>query len=1253
MQQLDGVAKRQIVAGVALCMLAVQMQQVSSLYNGGDPSAMTTFVLVWTAIDAGFLVALKAARVPRLCFSWVATAGLALLALLINVSIAAAVNVWLLPSQLPFSVSDSLSYPMNPSRKHGDVTADTQFDSTHIQGSHMVKVVPPTIAKMNPSASTFCMQSSLTAPLTIPVQIKGTPPYTIDYSLVMLDGAVKTFSNVSVAALPNAAEKRGLAVYPITVKSPGVYKLTGLRDSTGMQGKVIETITEVSLCPDAHWAISNPAKRTIDRCVDDSVDFRVTVKASAGPIQVFYSRKVGSEEVVVRLESDETSTVSSVDSQGVEVDIGNEDDTWFGDSSVESRIRERIRAIQPRTVTLQSTFKPETPGVFFFRLLHLVDSRNNTVIFPSADTASSSSPGNAAASGSHLGNVVRISDRNPDVFVVDSHPHPTIRFANSEAAKIRSPIPGSSASSEVSPNSASVAQLTILFEGDGTAPWNFNVAHAASIHDAEEGRFTREWKYTSDTSKFNLQASLPGVYLLQSVSDLYCGGGVVSPYQTVVHQTFPPTISISAESIEQSCVGTIGALVNVSLTGDAPFWIGYDEVYRGVRTGKTAVINKLRDTLQFKPSLPGTYLYEFQSVGDATYTEGVPIENVSITQIIHPQSEARFTNPQKLTRCIGDSATLPVTLNGSGPWLLTYEIIFENKKERISVDAKVNADGGVGKIDLVTPNFESAGSYVVDLIEITDANGCSWLLETPDVSIEVLAQRPSASFNCPRVISMLEGDSALLPVSLSGRQPFNIKYINKEVPSIVHELKNIHDRETIRVRSPGVFEIIEISDNVCAGVAKPIDCTVKTIPKPKLEIPAKEYTKTDSNNVLVRESVCQGVEDSLEINASGKAPFTVKYAIDTLDAEGKKSHVSIKKEQAAGRVGRIPLMTAEPNTYLYTFTEITDDNYRRPTDTQLKTLVAIKQTVLGRPNAAFVDGLERVFQCLGDNPEDANSAISVRLDGTPPFDLTLELKHENHPREVIRLTNITERIHRFRPPTLSATGRYAIQLVSLRDASGCDRVFEREDESSGISVAVSDVARIASLNPESICVGDVLSYTLQGTPPFTITYEFDGVQQEPVQIVDPLLTLYAAEPGTVSVTLVCNHMNCCTRPSNLVNVIHNLPSAIVDGGKDTEEDIREGDETVIGIDFLGEPPFSFTYARRDLSAVSGSGAKKARSAAAKAEESFTITNIETHHYDITTSQEGLFHVTAVYDKHCGFPRVLQAVGSSNAVLRKK
>jgi nucleoporin POM152 len=328
---------------------------------------------------------------------------------------------------------------------------------------------------------------------------------------------------------------------------------------------------------------------------------------------------------------------------------------------------------------------------------------------------------------------------------------------------------------------------------------------------------------------------------------------------------------------------------------------------------------------------------------------------------------------------------------------------------------------------------------------------------------------------------------------------------------------------------------------------------VKLIPRPELEIPSKEYTEI-ADTKLIRRPVCEGTDDVMDVLMTGKAPFTLRYTVDRVTDSNKVERISSAEEQVRGKLGRVQLATKDSGRYTYTFSSIDDDNYKTAGYTQ-KPIYTLQHTVLKRPNAVFVDGRERVFQCIGDNMEDS---IQIALQGAPPFDLILEMKHDSHPREIIRLTNITEKNYKFKPPTLSTTGRYKIQLVSLQDATGCEKSFDRDLKDTSISVQVSDVARIASLNSDSVCVGDFLSYTLQGTPPFTVTYMFNGVIQEKLQVMDPLLSLYAAEAGTVTITSVCNQMQCCTKPSNLAHTVHQLPSAIVDGGYDLVEDIREG-----------------------------------------------------------------------------------------------
>lgn len=62
-----------------------------------------------------------------------------------------------------------------------------------------------------------------------------------------------------------------------------------------------------------------------------------------------------------------------------------------------------------------------------------------------------------------------------------------------------------------------------------------------------------------------------------------------------------------------------------------------------------------------------------------------------------------------------------------------------------------------------------------------------------------------------------------------------------------------------------------------------------------------------------------------------------------------------------------------------------------------------------------------------------------------------------------------------------------------------------------------------------MCVGDILSYNMQGTPPFTVGYDLNGVSQPDVEVLDPLLSFWAGIPGNVTITKVCNAMQCCDR----------------------------------------------------------------------------------------------------------------------------
>lgn len=175
----------------------------------------------------------------------------------------------------------------------------------------------------------------------------------------------------------------------------------------------------------------------------------------------------------------------------------------------------------------------------------------------------------------------------------------------------------------------------------------------------------------------------PGVYTVKLVEDKYCAREAQST--CVVSKTIAPSVSITSSPIDQFCVGTIGMLgmrnggfnviVDVSFTGEPPFWLEYEQT-RGDNSEifRVSGIKTTHHALELKPENDGTYIYSFLSIGDVNYKDGIElVDQDSITHIIHPQSTAAFRDKrgENIVKCLGDTVTLPVVLSGSKPWKLS------------------------------------------------------------------------------------------------------------------------------------------------------------------------------------------------------------------------------------------------------------------------------------------------------------------------------------------------------------------------------------------------------------------------------------------------------------------------------------------------------------------------------------------------------------------------------------------------------
>jgi hypothetical protein len=192
--------------------------------------------------------------------------------------------------------------------------------------------------------------------------------------------------------------------------------------------------------------------------------------------------------------------------------------------------------------------------------------------------------------------------------------------------------------------------------------------------------------------------------------------------------------------------------------------------------------------------------------------EGLPINVEAVTQIVHPHSSAYFVNtPKHILRCLSESVELQVGVQGSGPWILKYVIIFRDKTEPHTL--KIAADESQAQFSL--SNLEKSGVYVVALVEITDSNGCSKSINTESVNIEVLPSRPTVSFQDSKPLNVIEGSRPMLDLYLAGRGPFVVYYKNTAKSETVLSQKLFSNK--LQVSEIGEYQLVGIEDSVCKG----------------------------------------------------------------------------------------------------------------------------------------------------------------------------------------------------------------------------------------------------------------------------------------------------------------------------------------------------------------------------------------------------------------------------------------------------
>jgi nucleoporin POM152 len=166
------------------------------------------------------------------------------------------------------------------------------------------------------------------------------------------------------------------------------------------------------------------------------------------------------------------------------------------------------------------------------------------------------------------------------------------------------------------------------------------------------------------------------------------------------------------------------------------------------------------------------------------------------------------------------------------------------------------------------------------------------------VTIEVRQDRPTASFYTTNGedahVTIIEGREARLPLRLTGERPWRVLFRNADKnPDKVYHAQLNDANDILVVREPGRYELVNIQDAYCPGDVSAAAINVAYLDKPTLTVDEKQVT-FKKHGVYERRPVCEGTDDAININLSGKTYFLETRLIQhTISIHGKHDYFYI------------------------------------------------------------------------------------------------------------------------------------------------------------------------------------------------------------------------------------------------------------------------------------------------------------------------------------------------------------------------
>ncbi|MEI7725563.1 MAG: NHL repeat-containing protein, partial [Bacteroidota bacterium] len=547
------------------------------------------------------------------------------------------------------------------------------------------------------------------------------------------------------------------------------------------------------------------------------------------------------------------------------------------------------------------------------------------------------------------------------------------------------------------------------------------------------------------------------------------------------------------------------------------------------------------------------------------------------------------------TICAGSTTDIPVHFTGAAPWTFTYTI---NGTNPSTVYNTIN--------NPYILTVSAPGNYQVTAVSDSSRTGTCFSGNAVVTVNNVLPTATMASGNfgfCP-------GQMASIPINFTGVAPWTFTYtINGTNPQTVSNVSG--SPYFLNVSEAGSYQISAITGGGCAGSTFSGNAMVSANASPHAVIA--------SGNT----AICAGNSTNMIVGFTGTAPWSFTYTINNTNQTTINNIVENPYQFPVSLAGMYKIIQVQ-------------DAFCLGSDSSAGTEIVVKPL----PTANISSGNAAI--CAGNSTN-----IIVDLTGTSPWNFTYTMNGLNPvtingvtsspyvltvsqagtyqitdlsdagcigtnltgvatitvnplplvslgppasicPGDSMVISPGTGFFHYFwsdstTSPTLTvySAGNYS---VTVTDFNGC-----KNSAAKTVTSSIMPTSAITSGNA-SICMGATTDITiaLTGTPPWSITYTVNGVNQQTVSniITSPyLLNVY--QSGIYQIIQTTDAV--CSNPASSGSVlitVNPLPTYNFSSGNAS---ICPGQSASLVIDFTGTPPWNFTCTVNGLNPVTFNG----------------------------------------------------------------